>query len=858
MVFVRDLIRNITLLLTCSVWMVVTSQGQVPITQELDPDQAMTALNWWNASRAYPHQEIPAGAYAAAYARLQQHEQLQSRTEMSWEALGPYNIAGRMLSLAVNPLNTNSLYTGSASGGLWRSRTGGKGPHAWEPVQTGFPLLAASCIAYHPQDTNVIFVGTGEVYNFQAAGTGNIVWRTRGSYGIGILKSTDGGMTWTHALNWAYNNLRGVNKILFDPVNPDRIFAATTEGIYLSPNQGDDWFLVMNKKMVTDLIIHPTQPNLLLAAAGNLQHPDRGIYRSTDGGGVWTKVNLGFEFFGKIHLAIAPSAPDTVYASVGYAVGAASELQVSTDFGLNWSTKGDQAFTYGWFAHDVAVSPDDPTKVICGGNDAWELDWAGDVLVQKSYWQNGSFAANAPGTPDGAPDFVHQNIHEIVFDPTNSQRIFFATDGGIYLSEDGGDSFTNLNGGLQTAQFYPGVSSDLRDSTFFMGGLQNNGTAIYQGNTAWKRVIGGEGGFTAIHPTRQNEVYVGSSWLKTFRSTNAGVSFTDLPVPLQSFSSANFVSPFVMAPNHPDKMYLGADLLYRSNDGGLTIETASPEPFDSGRKTIAIAVSHQDFNKLYISTSPLTQGSLGSVIVNSPARILRSDNGGASWVDISRSLPDRMTMDLAVHPHNDQIVYAVMSGFGSAHVYKTTDGGTTWTALGQGLPDVPFQAVVLDPLDPNHVYVGGDLGAWLSRNGGQTWEHLTAEMGDPFLVTDLSVSPANRKLRMATFGRGLYQMPMLSDGVTSTASELAEARWTIAPNPAQGLATLRADLAQSTSVTVELWSLQGRKLREVMPQRQVHAGAFEWQISAPQLPAGMYLVRVLTAQGSMSLPWILH
>ncbi|MDP5171828.1 MAG: T9SS type A sorting domain-containing protein [Bacteroidia bacterium] len=851
-------VRNITLLLICCVWIVGTCQGQVTTEPERDNvDSRMMGLDWWNGSRAYPNGEIPSGAYVAAYARLKQYEQLQSRSNIEWKNMGPHNISGRMLSVAVNPQNPNTVYAGSASGGLWRSRSGGKGADAWEAVQTDFPLLAASCIAYHPQDSNIMVLGTGEVYNYQAVGTGTVVWRTRGTYGFGILMSYDGGNTWTHSLNWAYTNLRGVNKVVFDPHDSNRIYAATTEGVYMTPNLGADWFLMLNKKMVTDLVIHPEQQGLILAVAGNLQHPDRGVYRSLDGGGIWTKVNLGVEFFGKIELAMAPSAPDTVYASVGYAVDAPSELRISTDFGLNWAPIGNQAFTYGWFAHDVVVSPTNPEAVICAGYDVWKLNFGLNTLTKKTDWQAGYRAANAPGTPDGPSNYVHQNIHEIQFDPSNAQRIYFATDGGIYLTEDGGETFTNCNGGLQTAQFYPGVSSDPLDSTFFLGGLQNNGTAIYEGSTSWRRVLGEEGGFTAIDPRNPATILTGSSWLKTYRSTNRGFSFQEVGIPTQSQASTNFISPFVMAPGHPDRIYFGASSVYRTDDVASSIISASGDNFDSGRKVISIGVSFQNKDKLYVSTSPLTQGSLGNVVVTPPAKILRSTDGGSSWTNLSQNLPDRLTMDLAVHPRNDDIVYAVMSGFGTHHVFKTLNGGETWIAVGQGLPDVPFQAVVLDPLQPKHVYVGGDLGVWFSEDEGQTWEYLTGELGDPVVVTDLSISAANRKLRVASFGRGMLEMPLMHEAWATAAEQALDGDfWHISPNPSAGNAAVKATLTESANISIDLLGLDGRVIQRVVSSEWLAAGSVEVNLQADDLPAGVYVLRIRSDRGTKAIRWV--
>lgn len=839
--------------------MVGICQGQETATPDVDlsNDIRAVAQDWWNGARAYPNQSIQAGAIESAYAELQRNTQVSTRADIAWESMGPVNIAGRMLSLAVNPANSNTILAGSAGGGLWKSTTAGKGADAWTPVTTGFPLQAVSCITYHPLDSNIVFVGSGEVYNYQAAGTGNIVWKTRGTYGTGILMSNDGGATWTQALDWGYGDLRGVNEIVFDPMDLNKVYAATTEGVYLSPDQGTNWFKMLNKKMITDVVIHPDSAGWMLAAAGNLAHPDRGIYFSTDGGGIWTEVNLPTDFNGKIQLAVDPNFPNIVYASVGDALDTNSELLRSGDFGNTWFPIGNQAFTYGWFAHDLTVDPANPDRVICAGKNVWEYQVTQGVFVQKTDFQKGFLSANAPGTPDGPSDFVHENIHQIVVDPANPQLMYFVTDGGIYCSEDGGLTYMNCNGGLQTAQFYAGVSSDPGDSTFFLAGLQNNGLGIYEGSSTWRRAIGGQGGYTGIDPRTGTTIFSGSSWLQTSVSTNRGLSFTDIGIPVQSRLTANFIAPFVMAPGNPERMYFGGSKMYRSDDMGGQVLEVSNGDLDSGRKVISIAVSFQDMNKLYVSTSPLTQGEVGNILVQPRAKIRVSLDGGVSWTDINEELPDRMAMDLAVHPEDDQTLYAVLGGFGTDHVYKTTDGGASWLAVGTGLPDVPFTSIVIDPLQPSHVYVGGDLGAWMSTDSGNTWAYLTGDLGDPIMVSDLSISASNRKLRMATTGRGMMEMPMVHEAWATAISRPAlSGEWEVHPNPSlNGMATIQGVLEASDVVSIDLLGIDGRMIQHISAQQTVASGTTSFDIVTQNLPAGIYLIRIQSEHAVKTLRW---
>ena len=214
---------------------------------------AFEALAFWSQERSYPHRRMPSGAYGAAY---EQHRaQLQAQparkaASSAWYPIGPHNLAGRTLALAFNPQNANTLFAGSASGGLWRSFSGGRGAAAWHRIPTGYPVLGVSSIAFAPGDSTVLYIGTGEVYNDQwGVGESQAARWMRGTYGLGILKSNDGGQTWAKSLDWTYQQERGVWAIQVNPRNPNTVWSATTEGIYRSFDAGTSWERVHDVSM---------------------------------------------------------------------------------------------------------------------------------------------------------------------------------------------------------------------------------------------------------------------------------------------------------------------------------------------------------------------------------------------------------------------------------------------------------------------------------------------------------------------------------------------------------------------------------------------------------------------------------
>jgi hypothetical protein len=420
--------------------------------------------------------------------------------------------------------------------------------------------------------------------------------------------------------------------------------------------------------------------------------------------------------------------------------------------------------------------------------------------------------------------------------------VYFATDGGIFLSLDNGDTFQGCNGGMQTAQFYQGSANSGQDPLFFIGGLQDNSTVVYEGCPNWRMVIGGDGGFNAINPLDDREVYGSIYWGIFFKSTDRARNF-QLIYEGVLLNQANFIAPSALSPANPSVLYLGCDTLLRSGDGGQTWVAASGDVFDEGRPANAIGLSWNNPDKLYVSSCPFVQGSFGEVTYLPPARVLRSTDGGASWANISNGLPDRLTMDFAVHPTDDDIVYAAVGGYGTAHVYKTENGGETWSALDNGLPDLPFNAILLDPLDPQIVYAGCDLGLFVSEDGGNTWAAFNEGLDDGMLVMDISASLPAKKLRVVTHGRGAFERPLLSAGASQPA---ANANFTVraAPNPVGDLLHVDLDLAKSGPTAVELYAMDG-KLGPVLTASFVHqAGRHCYHYDVGALPAGVYVLSV--------------
>lgn len=802
-------------------------------TEEYQVSGAYKALLALTEARAYPHEDIPDQANYAAFEYVQQNFiEATSKTGATdtWEARGPHNLGGRTLAVAFNPQNPNTIYAGSASGGLWRSYTGGIGAAAWEYIATGFPVSAVSSVTFAPNDSNTIYIGTGEVYNYQAAGTGAAYRSTRGTYGIGILKSGDGGQTWTKSLDWSSQQKRGVWAVKVNPLNPNTVWAATTEGTYKSTDAGQSWELKHAVVMGNDLVIHPVDTNTVVATYGNFGSPGHGIYRSADGGESWTQSTQGLPttFLGKAMLDISASDPNTVYASIGngFSVGSpnnASWLCRSQDGGITWTQMSttDYSLWQGWFSHDVAVNPTDVNEVIAIGITVWKSTSGGSNLVGVSSGGLGFAGQVPPGDPEGPPGYTHSDQHDVVYHPTNPSIIYFANDGGVFRSTDGAQTFEGCNGGYQTSQFYAGFAASLQDSNLAIGGFQDNSTAIYFGTTAWSRFqIGGDGAWAGVHATDDNVLFGSAQVLQAFRSENQGSSWPFNITPAFTSGPSAFIAPYVLGINSPDVVYAGRDVVYRSTDRGdnWTV-TNNGAPLD-GNPVFAMALSPLNSDVVYAATAP----------AGTQTGVWRTTDAGASWQNITGTLPNRFPGDIAVDPIDEATVYITFLGFASPKVFRSSDYGTNWADITNGLPDVPTNAITVDPLNTAHLYVGNDLGIFVSTNGGQNWASFNEGLPDAVLAFDLVISEPNRKLWVATHGNGAWQRSLLDPSTGIDDQPVAATTFLLQgnyPNPFNPETVIQFELEHSSRMTLQIFDLLGRQVRTLLNNQQVTAGSSE-------------------------------
>ena len=799
--------------------------------------EALDALQFFTEAAAFPNKDIPPQAYQQAYNFYKNNfADADQFLSTPWQNIGPKNVGGRTLAIAIDPVDTSIVWLGSASGGLWKSTTGGIGVDAWTYIPTGFSVLGVSSIAIDPNNHNTMYIGTGETYSQGGTGTGMDYRTTRGTYGIGILKSIDGGTTWTQSLNWNYQQNQGIWDIAINPKKTNTIYVATTEGVYRSKDAGANWNLVLNQKMVLDIELNPVDTNIVFAGVGNMSSANKGLYRSSDGGNNWSVITSGLPantHTGRITISCYQKNPAIVYATV-YDMFATIGVYRSTNKGVSWakiSGSPDIASYQGWYAKGLCIKPDDSSKVLLGG-----------VYLYK-YRTGGAGFTNLISQYST----FHADIHTIIVNPKDPEKVYIATDGGLFRSNNFTDTlFYECTDGYVTTQLYIG-SVSASNPQIGLAGAQDNYSLNYMGSPYWGGVIGGDGCYNAIDPNDDAIQYAAYQYLNVYKTNdNWQTNYQQI---LQSQGNANdinneaFLAPFILCPSNTNVIYAGSDSLEVSTNGGGTFtQHGSTSLFKT--HILTISVSSTSIDTLYLATAPDGTDAM---------QVFRTIDGGINFTNITGTLPNRFPRRISVNPQNSKEIYITYSGFGTGHIYKSIDAGNTWTNISSSLPDIPFHVVTIDPLNPTFIYAGSDMGIFYSLDGGSNWNSFNAGLAEAVMVYDIVISPANRYLYAFTHGHGVYMASMIESSTAGIKNNKLFAQIALYPNPASDVLTIRFVESLPSGSRLSIYTIDGKML-----ENEECSGTSKMIIkNVSQLPAGNYILSIKTANSTMSKRFII-
>ena len=727
----------------------------------------------------------------------------------AWTPLGPGNIGGRTRVVRFHPALPTTLFAAGVSGGLWKSEDNGA---TWLPTGDGLTNIAVNSLLIDPARPDVMYAGTGEGYlREEIRGTGLPL---RGS---GIYVTTDGARSWQQLPATNTSDFHWVNDLEFGVNDSRRIYAATRSGVWRSTDGGATWAQLLAANVrggCLDLALRPDRSeDVLFASCGSYEQAT--VYRFPRAADrSYADVVLREPDMGRTSLAIAPSNPEVIYALAAsntpgphgiYRQGLLAVYRSDRGGATgSWETRvnhhdptflntmlltntasaaarvcnpqGSAAMpaTMGWYNNVIAVDPRDPNRVWAAGVDWFRSDDGG------RNWGLASWASPS------LPSYTHVDQHAITFHPDydgeGNQTALIGNDGGVFRTTNaraatsngplaactGGKpieiAWASLNRGYGVTQFYHGTP--FPDGTRYLAGTQDNGTLLGSdaaGPDGWKLVFGGDGGFSAVHPTQTSTWLMEYQWSGLGRTTNAGANIT---VPPQSRTGLDpivasglgpegnylFIPPFTHDPrtNH---IWLGGNFLYRGPSFGLTwqkVGSAMPE----GGRISAIAISPRGNVTVFAGTDR--------------GHILRTTNATQppAAITFTTTQPrEGWVTSIAVAPRSGA-VYATYGNFGGAHVFRSDDKGMTWRSLDgsgpTGIPDIPVHSIVVDPDDPQRLYIGTDLGVMVSIDGGDTW--MSEETGfGPAVTMWLSLirTPAGQKQLFAfTHGRGVWRVAL--------------------------------------------------------------------------------------------------
>jgi len=681
---------------------------------------------------------------------------------LRWRMIGPFR-GGRCNGVTGVPGQPETFYFGSVGGGVWKTEDAGR---TWNPVFDHEPVASIGAIAIAPSDPNIVYVGTGEAD-----------MRSQISFGNGMYKSTDAGKTWTHI---GLDNTRQIGRVLVDPHNPSIVFVAALghsyganpdRGVYRSTDGGATWQKVLYKNEnvgAIDLAFDPTNSRIIYAALWDTRRPPwsiyppsygpgSGIYKSTDGGDSWSQLTSGLpsERVGRIGLAVAPSNPDRIYAVVDAKDGG---VYRSDDAGASWRLMSNQhrIWERGWYFGNIVVDPKDPDDV-----------YVSDTSVYRSTDGGNTWTAfkGAPGGDD---------YHQLWIYPTDPKRMIVASDQGSVISVDGGKTWSTWYN-QPTAQIYH-VAPDFRFPYWATGAQQDSGAVAVPSRSAHTDIsmhdwtgycVAGESGYTAPDPLHPEITFGGTVSmcnLKTQEVRNVSPELSR-----KGPFRKDWTLPLVFSAGDPHALYFGNQYLYRTTDDGHSWAQISPDltrvnpgvPPNLDAATTADAPPNKRRGVIYtIAPSPIKAHANLVWIGTDDGYIQMTPDGGRTWRNVTPprvSAWSKIVMMQASHFDPNEAFAAVdrhRLADNNPYIYRTRNAGTTWQLISNGLPaGVYVQTVKEDPQKKGLLFAGTELGVYVSFNDGDSWQSLQLNL-PPCSMRDLAIH--DNDLIVATHGRGFW------------------------------------------------------------------------------------------------------
>ena len=633
----------------------------------------------------------------------------------NWQPIGPFTHTntgswssgqGRVNIVHVDPSNSNTIYLGAPAGGIWKSIDNGT---TWTPLTDELPQIGVSGIAVDYSNPNIIYIATGD----KDAGD---------SYSVGVYKSSDGGLTWNATGVMGGSNPSSAGDILIHPTNNQILWCATNSGIYKTTNAGITWSQVQSGDFAQGNIrLKSGDPSTVYAVSNNR------FFRSIDTGSTFTQITTGLpNSSSRLLLDVTPANPNYIYILSAASDGSMQGIYRSIDGGSNWTkTSSNETVVAGnvfesdqsWYDLALAVSPTNADEIYTGCLNIWKSTDGGVSVTKMNNWSSPT-----------APSYTHADIHYLGF---HGNKLFCGSDGGIYVSSNGGTNFTDLTAGVQISQFYK-IAVSKQSAGNMVGGLQDNGGHAYSGGQ-WKNYYGADGMDTAINPNNPNQYYgFIQSGGNLYISNNAGNGLSgSVPSP---GVNGNWVTP--LAINNAGLLFAGYNNLYKLVSGAWVQQNSNS--VGSGNIEL-ISIDPSNDNIMYVANG---------------STLYKSTDLGVTFTNVYSA--SSAISSIEVHSSDSNIVYLTTQGtFGQ--VLKSTNGGTSFSNYSSGLPNIGKNIIVHQGRNSdNPLYVGTSLGVYYRDDTMTQWEPFDTNLPN-VSVTDLEINLEDAKLIAATYGRGIWQ-----------------------------------------------------------------------------------------------------
>ncbi len=689
---------------------------------------------------------------------------------LKWRSIGPAIMSGRISDFAVNPKNHSEYYVAVASGHVWKTVNAGT---TWEPIFDNNGVYSIACVVIDPNNTNCVWIGTGENNHQRALG-----------YGNGVYKSIDGGKSFK---NMGLKDSRQIGKIVIDPRNSNVVFVAAEgsvwgpggeRGLYKSIDGGKTWKKTLNiseNTGVNNLVYDPRDPNVMYATSEQRRRhvhtkigggPESAVYKSYDGGETWDKIMSGLPTvdIGGTGLDISPVNPDVLYLIVEAAEGMGGFFR-STNRGATWEKMSSHTEA-GQYYNEIFCDPKDVDKV-------YSVETVSQVTTD----------AGKTWTPLGN-NARHVDDHAIWIDPTDTQHFLIGGDGGVYESFDGGKTY-DFKENLPVTQFYRVAVDNTLPFYYVYGGTQDNNSlggpsrstknGVY--NSDWFVTNGGDGFWSAIDPENPNIVYAESQYggmVRYDKASGEAISIRPEPRKGELTYKWNWNAPLFISPHKNTRIYTAANKVFRSEDRGDNWDVISEDlTAQIDRNTWPVmgkywsvdAVAKDRSTSLYGEIVAMTESPVKEnlLYVGTDDGLIQISEDAKTWRKVSEfpGVPaNTYVSDICASKFDENVVFAsfdnILRDDFKPYILKSADKGKTWKSIAGNLPNnETIHTIEQDFENPNLLFVGTEFSFYFTIDGGEKW--FTLKSGLPSIaVRDIAIQKRESDLVIATFGRGFY------------------------------------------------------------------------------------------------------